>query len=218
MTRQIQRVGIVGGTFDPIHYGHLAAAAGAHHELSLDRVLFMPNRQPPHKQGQAVTDAADRLAMVRLAVRSDPRFEVSTFELEQDGPSYTVRTVSALREAHPDWDIYFIAGADSLYDIRTWYQYERLLQLCHFVAVARPGYPPEHWDQLRRELGPDLADQITRLDLPGVDLSASALRRRVREGAPITYLLPPEVEEYVKRHGLYREQEGEGSAEDAVRG
>lgn len=202
------RVGIMGGTFDPIHCGHLAAAAGARHDLGLDRVLFMPNRQPPHKQGQPVTPAADRLAMVRLAVGANPHFAVSTLELEQEGPSYTVRTVNALREAHPDWQLYFLAGADSLFAIQSWYQYEELLRLCRFVAVTRPGYPFAQWERLATELGPALAAQVTFLHLPGVDLSASALRARVGEGAPITYLVPPEVEAYIERHRLYQREKG----------
>lgn len=204
MAGPLRRIGIMGGTFDPIHYGHLAAAAGARHALGLERILFMPNRLPPHKRGQATTNAAHRLAMVRLALEGARDFEVSTFELDREGPSYTTLTLAGLKSLQPDWDLHFIAGADSLLEIKTWYEYPRLLQFCWFVAVTRPGAPLDRLDALKSELGPELAGRIRVLELPGVAVSSSLLRERIGQGAPITYLVPPGVEQYIQEHRLYR--------------
>jgi nicotinate-nucleotide adenylyltransferase len=203
---EASRVGILGGTFDPIHIGHLAAAAGVRHALGLERVLFLPNRQPPHKPGRTVSPAADRLEMVRLAVSQHPFFAASALEVERSGPSYTVDTLTTLAALHPDWELFFIAGADSLLEITTWHQYREVLRLAWFVAVSRPGYPLDRWEYVRQALGSELAGRVIFVDLPVIDLSAEMLRQRVGQGAPITYLVPPAVEAYIEERGLYRQQ------------
>ncbi|HWI65496.1 MAG TPA: nicotinate-nucleotide adenylyltransferase [Symbiobacteriaceae bacterium] len=197
-------VGIMGGTFDPIHFGHLAAAEGAMHVVGLDRVLFMPNRQPPHKAGRPVTPAEHRAAMVRLAIAGQPRFEFSSLELEREGPSYTLLTVQALRERYPDWRLAFLAGMDSLVDMTTWYQYETLLGLIDMVIFTRPGFSAEQRDAALERLGPELSARIRLIEVPGVAVSGTELRRLATEGYPLRYLVPDAVEAYIQEHGLYR--------------
>ena len=195
------RLGLMGGTFDPIHYGHLAAAEVARYEFGLVKVVFIPAGQPPHKTGQKISPAAHRLAMVRLAVASNPFFEVSTVEIDRPGPSYTVETVSAFRHLYSSAEIYFITGADAVAEISTWRRIEELLRLCWLVAVTRPGYLLE---DLREWLvKPELWRKILTLQVPGVAVSSTEIRERVRAGRPVKYLLPEAVEDYIARHGLY---------------
>lgn len=196
-------VGIMGGTFDPIHYGHLAAAEGAMHELGLDRVVFMPNRQPPHKAGRPVSAAQHRAAMVELAVAANPRFASSNLELEREGPSYTLYTVQALLREHPDWRLAFLAGMDSLVDLTTWFEHRTLLSLIDMVIFTRPGYSIEQRDAALAKLGPDLAPRIRLLELPGVAVSGTELRRRAARGYPLRYLVPDAVIDYIAKHRLY---------------
>lgn len=199
------RIGLLGGTFDPIHLGHLAAAQGALHLASLERVLFMPVGQPPHKEGRPITPAEHRAEMVRLAIADHPRFDLSTLELEREGPSYTLLTVQALLADHPDWEISFIAGMDSLEEIQTWHEYRKLLGLVQFLVVTRPGFGGERSDRVLRELGPDLARRVRILETPGLEISATDLRRRAMEGYPLRYLISDPVIAYIEAHGLYRE-------------
>lgn len=197
-------VGIMGGTFDPIHLGHLAAAEGAMHLVGLDQVLFMPNRQPPHKAGRPVSPAEHRAAMVRLAIAGQPRFAFSDLELKREGPSYTLLTVQELRAAHPDWRLAFLAGMDSLVDLTTWYQYETLVRAIDMVIFTRPGYSVEQRDAALARLGPELAARIKLVEVPGVAVSGTLLRRLAGEGYPLRYLVPDAVADYVQAHGLYR--------------
>ncbi|HWI51332.1 MAG TPA: nicotinate-nucleotide adenylyltransferase [Symbiobacteriaceae bacterium] len=197
-------VGIMGGTFDPIHMGHLAAAEGAMHLVGLDQVLFMPNRQPPHKAGRPVTPAEHRAAMVRLAIAGNPRFAFSSLELEREGPSYTLLTAQAMLAQYPDWRLAFLAGMDSLVDLTTWYQYRTLLGLIDMVIFTRPGFSTAQRDEALARLGPELAARIRLVEVPGVAVSGTELRRRASEGYPLRYLVPDAVGEYIQEHGLYR--------------
>ncbi|HYF91392.1 MAG TPA: nicotinate-nucleotide adenylyltransferase [Symbiobacteriaceae bacterium] len=197
-------VGILGGTFDPIHFGHLAAAEGALHLTGLDQVLFMPNRQPPHKAGRPVTPAEHRAAMVRLAIADNPRFAFSSLELERAGPSYTLLTVQAMLEQHPGWRLAFLAGMDSLVEITTWYQFQTLLGLIDMIIFTRPGYSAADRDAALGRLGPDLSARIRLLEIPGVAVAGTDLRRRAADGYPLRYLVPDAVETYIREHGLYR--------------
>lgn len=196
-------IGILGGTFDPIHYGHLAAAEGAMHLVGLDRVLFMPNRQPPHKAGRSVTPAEHRAAMVRAAIADNPCFGFTDLELARTGPSYTIDTVRAFQAQQPDWQIAFIIGMDSLVEIHTWYDYRALLGLTDFVVVSRPGYPEARRDATLAALGPELARRIRCVAIPGVDVAASELRDLAAQGYPLRYLVPDAVAQYVAEHRLY---------------
>ena len=201
----MRRLGILGGTFDPIHIGHLAIAEEARARLDLPEVRFMPAGQPPHKGGRSITPAAHRLAMIELAIADNPHFSVSTYELRQRGPSYTVDTLAHLREElGSDCTLYFIAGGDALADFLTWYRPERLLELATLVVVARPGTPPADMAALEAQL-PALRSRLVILEGPRFDLSASELRQRVRQGLPIRYQMPAAAEAYIRRRGLYRE-------------
>lgn len=197
------RVAILGGTFDPIHLGHLAAAQGVLHLAGVEQVIFMPNRQPPHKVGQAVTPALHRIAMVRLAIAGNPAFALSDLELRREGPSYTIETVRALQAERPDWQAAFIIGMDSLLEIRTWREYEALLQMTDWLVVARPGYDTARGRQLLAELGPRLSARVRLLEIPGVAVSSTVLRHLAAQGYPLRYLVPDEVAEYVEAHRLY---------------
>jgi nicotinate-nucleotide adenylyltransferase len=193
----------MGGTFDPVHFGHLAAAEGAMHLCALDRVIFMPNRQPPHKPGRPISPVEHRCAMVRLAIAGNPRFAYSDMELGREGPSYTVHTIRAVQAEHPDWRTAFIVGMDSLIDIQTWYDYRTLLTLTDLVVVSRPGYPAEQRDAVLAQLGPELAARIRILETPGVSVSSSRLRQLAAVGYPLRYLVPEAVSGYIAEHGLY---------------
>ncbi|MCL5108407.1 MAG: nicotinate-nucleotide adenylyltransferase [Chloroflexi bacterium] len=196
------RLGLLGGTFDPIHYGHLVAAEESLYRLRLDRVLLVPAGQPPHKLGRRVTPAAQRLAMVRLAAADNAALAVSTIELERHGPSYSVDTVAAVREqAGPGAEIFFIVGSDALPDLLTWYRPRRLLQLSTLAVVSRPGYPFD-LSHLSASL-PEAAQRIVHVPAPELAISSSDLRARVAAGRPIRYQLPEAVELYIRQQGLY---------------
>lgn len=197
------RIGILGGTFDPIHYGHLVAAEECLCRLRLQKVLLLPAGQPPHKLRRSISPAEQRLAMVRLAAADNPGLEVCTVELERRGPSFSVDTVAALRERlGPEAELYFIVGTDALPELLTWYQPRRLLQLCLLAAVSRPGYP---FDLTRILMAlPEAAERIVPVPAPELDISSSNLRARVAAGQPIRYQLPDSVERYVRDQGLYK--------------
>jgi len=198
----MSRIGVLGGTFDPIHFGHLAAAEEARVSLALDRVLLVPARVSPLKQDRVPTPAQRRLAMTRLAVASNPRFQVSTVDLDRAGPSYTVDTLAQLRaELGPTAELYFVMGLDSLTELATWHDPARLIQLCRIVAVSRPPYEYDP-AALERAL-PGMTDRVVFLPIPPLDIASSDLRRRIHEGRPIRYYVPPVVVDYIHAHGLY---------------
>ena len=196
----VGRIGVLGGTFDPIHYGHLAAAEEARAKLNLREVIFVVAGLPPHKLDEEIAPAEDRYAMVELAVASNPHFSVSRIDIDRPGPSYTVDTIALLRQEWTE-EIYFIMGIDSLMEIDTWHQPQRLIQLCRLVAVKRPGYEPD-LERLEETI-PGITARTEIIDMPEVDISSTDLQRRVREGLPIKYQVPPEVEEYIYQHRLY---------------
>jgi nicotinate-nucleotide adenylyltransferase len=204
------RIGVIGGTFDPIHLGHMLVAEEASARLELDRVLFVPAGAPPHKIGHRITDPEIRLEMVRLAISDHACFGVSRIDVDRRGPSYTVDTIRLLRdEWGMDAEIFFLIGADSLVDLPIWHQPERLLRLCQVVALRRPGYEVD-LDELDRLL-PGAALLVRMLDIPVLDISSTKIRQRVRQGQSIRGLVPPVVERYIGEHGLYRDDgEDEG--------
>ncbi len=196
-------MGILGGTFDPIHLGHLALAEGACHLARLDRVLFLPNRQPPHKDGRSVTPAVHRAAMVRLAIAGNPAFLYSGMELEREGPSYTIDTVRAFQAEQPGWRLAFLVGMDSLLQIETWREYETLLTLVDLLVVNRPGFPTEAGRALLARLKPAVSQRVRLLEVPGVAVASRDLRRMVSQGYPLRYLVPDAVAAYIAEQQLY---------------
>lgn len=192
----------MGGTFDPIHYGHLIAAEEARYRFQLARVVFVPCGQPPHKKPYAVTPAEHRYAMTLLATASNPHFIVSRIEIDRPGPSYSVDTVRLLRQQLPDAELFFITGADAVLEILTWKDSDELIGLCRFIAVTRPGYDLRQLERLPAHY----LQRIVPLVIPGMDISSTLLRQRVRRGEPIRYLAPDAVCDYIAKHGLYRSE------------
>ena len=199
--------GILGGTFDPVHLGHIALAHEALVELALERVLFVPNATPPHKPEQAVTAAHHRAAMVTLAIEPVPAFELSRIELERTGPSYAVDTVAELaarasEEGRPEpW---FVLSAEVLDGFQAWRQPERILELCRLAVAPRLGSEPIDHDWVARHY-PGREERFTFLPGPELDIASTTIRERVRQGLPVGALVPAAVERYILEHGLYRD-------------
>jgi nicotinate-nucleotide adenylyltransferase len=197
------RLGVFGGSFNPPHVAHLAVAEAAAEAAGLDRILWVPAATPPHKRlDPGLAPAADRLAMTRLAVEGNERFEVSDVEIARSGISYTVDTLAALAGEYPGARLHLLLGGDSLAAFATWRAPERILELARLVVYARPGVP--------REAPGPLAGHVTWVEAPALALSSSDLRARIAEGRSVRYLVPDAVREYIARHGLYR---GEASGE-----
>jgi nicotinate-nucleotide adenylyltransferase len=199
-----RRLGLLGGTFDPPHYGHLVAAQESAWQLQLERVLFLPARQNPLKQADPTSEVGDRCRMVELAIDGNPLFALSTADVDRPGPSYTVDLLRRLRdELSEGTKLYFLVGADVLQELPSWRHPEEVLQLVNAVVVlSRPGSPPPDAPEVESRFGV-AGGRIIVLHMPGVDISSSELRGRVRRGEPIRYLTPPKVEAYVAERGLY---------------
>jgi nicotinate-nucleotide adenylyltransferase len=216
-----QKLGILGGTFNPIHYGHLAAAEEVRDRLKLDQVLFIPSYLPPHKHEEDMPPAVQRLEMVRLAIAGNPRFTISDIEVKRGGKSYTVETVATLRTMHPVTEFYFITGLDSFLEIQTWNQWERLLPLCSFVVLSRQGY--RFADLMKIDFMKGAAKELAGLDsgdlmhavfqpdgfkiclemIPLYDISSTDIRNRIHESRTVKYHLPEAVETYIIKNKLY---------------
>lgn len=187
----MSRIGLMGGTFDPPHVGHLLIAEQAREQLGLDKVWFLPAAIPPHKSG--FSPANDRIEMTRRAIGNHPQFELQLIEFERAEPSYTVETMKRLRVQYPNDSFYFLIGADSLDALEQWYEYDTLITLVTFGAVARPG---------SRYRIPERADVRT-IDMPQLEISSTDIRERVKRNKSIKYLVPSDVETYIKEHNLY---------------
>jgi nicotinate-nucleotide adenylyltransferase len=198
------RVGVMGGTFDPIHHGHLVAAQEAASALHLDRVIFIPVWQPPHKVDKPAASPEDRLCMVRLATEANQRFEVSTIEIDHPGPSYTVDTLRRLQERDPEADLHFIVGMDSLVELPRWRDPADILRLASIVALYRPGWNTVDLADFARAL-PESEGRVSLVAMPELDISATDLRERARDGRPIRYLVPDAVAGYIEARRLYRD-------------
>lgn len=197
-------LGLIGGTFNPVHYGHLLAAEYSRNEMGLDTVIFVPAARPPHKDGREILDAGLRYEMVRMAIEDNPGFAISDHELERPGPSYTVDTIHYFEQLYPGKIIYFIMGADSLLLMKTWKDAGVLAARGNFIVVTRPGYHVK-WDEAPlSELPGDLRNRLVFLEIPGMDISSSEIRRRVQMGKSIKYMLPGSVEHFIMKNGLYR--------------
>ncbi len=193
------RIGVMGGTFDPIHHGHLAAANEAGHAFDLDEVIFVPTGQPWQKEDRPLAPAEDRYLMTVIATASNPLFSVSRIEVDRPGPTYTVDTLRELRaQRGPDAKFYFIIGADALSGLRTWHAPEEVLALAHFIGLTRRGH------QLAdNSLSPE---SFSLTEMPTLEISSSICRERIRAGLPIRYLVPDGVISYISKRGLYRGQ------------
>lgn len=196
-----RRLGIMGGTFDPIHYGHLATAEAARERYGLERILFIPTGCPPHKEPGSVSNFWDRYMMVMLAVLSNPYFEVSRLEYDRGGVSYTIDTLIQLQEMYgKDTDFYFICGIDTMLSIFTWKRPHDLFALCRFIVAMRPGYDSK---QLYDMLGDVYRERVCVMEIPMLDISSTEIRERVKKGLSIKYLLPEAVEAYIYKNNVY---------------
>lgn len=201
------RIGLYGGSFNPVHAGHLIVSRAVAETMHLDKVILIPAAIPPHRLLKDLAPAAHRLAMLRLAVAGETLFGVSDIEIRRAGPSYTVDTVQDYRNLNPSDDLFWLVGADSLIELPNWYQVDRLVESCQVVTAARPGYDDIDIGKLMTRFAPE---QVARLQAhilptPRIDISASDIRCRLAAGLSIRYLVPEPVAEYIAKHGLYRE-------------
>lgn len=216
-----QRIGILGGTFNPIHYGHLAAAEEVRETLKLNFVLFIPSYLPPHKHEEQIPSAKYRAEMVRLAIAGNAHFALSDIEVKREGRSYTIDTIGQVGQLYPGSELFFITGVDSFLEIETWKQWEQLLTLCAFVVLSRPGY--RFSDLMKIDFMKKAADELSSLDRGDIkqaniqtgafrlylelishfDISSRDIRKRIRERRSIKYLLPEAVEHYIIKNKLY---------------
>ncbi|MBI5761913.1 MAG: nicotinate (nicotinamide) nucleotide adenylyltransferase [Planctomycetes bacterium] len=201
------QLGLFGGSFDPIHHGHLIVARSAAEQLGLARVVLIPSARPPHKLGRMVTDPAHRLAMVEAAIAGDPLFAVDDLELHRSGPSYTFDTVGEYRRRMgADAELIWFIGADSLLQLPSWYRVAELVQAVRIVTLTRAGWSPPEPARLDAAVGPVAARQLLRdcLTTPTIEISATDIRKRVRDGLPIINLVPASVRAYIDAHEMYQ--------------
>lgn len=205
MEKQTQRIGIMGGTFDPIHYGHLVTAEEARVRFGLEKVIFVPSGNPPHKKGYPLTPAEHRYVMTLMAIVSNSFFEVSRLEIERPGYSYTVDTIAAFRKIYgEEKEFFFITGADAILEILTWREAARLVSICSFIAATRPGFNLKQLDQVLLCLPPSVNAQIYLLEVPLLAISSTDIRQRVYKGRSIRYLTPEPVIQYIYKNQLYQ--------------
>jgi nicotinate-nucleotide adenylyltransferase len=195
-----RRLGVMGGTFDPIHYGHLVTAEEALVQFSLDGVVFVPTGTPWMKQDRTVSPAEDRYLMTVIATANNPRFHVSRVEIDRHGPTYTVDTLRTLGAQNPDAELYFITGADAMLEIFDWKDPEDALSLAHFIAATRPGYDLARFESR----APTRHPNVSVMHIPALAISSTDVRERTRDGRPIRYLVPEGVKTYIDKAALYR--------------
>jgi nicotinate-nucleotide adenylyltransferase len=200
----MKKIGVMGGTFDPIHLGHLAVAEEAHKMLGLSEVRFMPAGHPYFKETVSISPAADRVKMVELAIVGRPYFNISLLEVRRPGPSYAVDSMEKMRKQLGTGDeLFFIMGWDSLMSLHLWFEAAKLIRICRIVGAPRPGYPRPDVTSLEKDL-PGISQRAVVMDRPLVDISATGIRERVRQGLPIESLVPEPVANYIKEKGLYQ--------------
>ncbi|HYB17664.1 MAG TPA: nicotinate-nucleotide adenylyltransferase [Streptosporangiaceae bacterium] len=198
--RPARRIGVMGGTFDPVHHGHLVAASEVGHNFALDEVIFVPTGQPYQKETRVVSPAEDRYLMTVIATASNPRFSVSRVDIDRPGPTYTIDTLRDLRAAGPNDELFFITGADALAEILTWHAVDELFTLAHFVGCTRPGH------RLSGAGLPD--DKVSLVEIPALAISSTECRARVAAGEPVWYLVPDGVVQYIAKRQLYHKDSG----------
>ena len=200
-SRRAPRLGVMGGTFDPIHHGHLVAASEVAHAFDLDEVVFVPTGQPWQKDGRKVAPAEDRYLMTVIATASNPRFSVSRVDIDRPGPTYTIDTLRELRSLRgEDAEFFFITGADALSKMMSWQDAADLFKLAHFVGVTRPGH--------RLSSAGLPSDQVSLIEIPALSISSTECRQRVAAGEPVWYLVPDGVVQYIAKRGLYCNGDG----------
>lgn len=203
MTQPRRRLGVMGGTFDPIHHGHLVAASEVQSVFDLDEVIFVPTGRPWQKEGTQISDPEHRYLMTVVATAANPRFTVSRVDIERPGQTYTIDTLRDLNQQYPNDDLFFITGADALTNILTWKNHEEIFELAHFVGVTRPGH------DLQSQGLP--ADKVTLIEVPAMAISSTDCRARVTSGEPVWYLVPDGVVQYINKYALYTGSDGDDS-------
>ena len=198
------KIAIMGGTFDPIHYGHIKTAEKVMEKLQLDRVLFIPSGSPAHKSAQEVTEAEIRYEMIKEAIGGYEKFEISDMEIRREGYTYTYDTLVQLHETYNPSEIIYIIGTDVVAELDTWYKYKEDFKLCKFAVVTRGGYEQDYHNQAIQKMA-GLGADIIPVEVPQIDISSSDIRKRVREGQAIEDMLPPKVIEIIKRENLYND-------------
>lgn len=203
-----RKIGIMGGTFDPIHIGHLILGEAAYRQFHLDEIKFMPAGNPPHKKNRegGATDE-ERVEMVRRAIATNPHFSLSDLEMNADGYSYTYRTLETLRKEHPDTDYYFIIGADSLFDFDTWREPQRIVRACSLVVATRNQIAPDVFDAELEKNRSRYGGTFLKLDTPNLDIASRTLRHMIAKGESVRYYIPDSVIEFIRERNIYREQE-----------
>ncbi len=216
-----ERIGLLGGTFNPVHLGHLRAAEEVMSRFALDRVLLIPSYLPPHKQAGQVASPEDRFAMVELAVRGRPKLVASSLEIEAQERSYSIITLNRVKTIYPEALVFFILGVDAFLEIETWKSYREVLEQCRFIVISRPGFdlsaarealPPEYKGAFLEvgaagDIGPGALEpfRIFLLSIPALDISSTEIRRRINDGQSIRGLVPESVEQYIIKNNLYQE-------------
>ncbi|MGN0203173.1 MAG: nicotinate-nucleotide adenylyltransferase [Coprococcus sp.] len=198
-----KRIGIMGGTFNPVHMVHLILAENAYRTWQLDEIMMLPNGDPPHKTDIKITPAADRLAMLKLAVKDIPYFRISEMEIKRQGYSYSSVTLEELKKSHPDTDYYFIMGADSVFQIETWHDPATVMADCIILAATRDHTPAEKLNAQIDYLKAKYKADIRLLDIPDLELSSSEIRKRISRHQPVRFMIPDAVLEYIEEHQLY---------------
>lgn len=198
----MERIGILGGTFDPPHVGHLILGEYAVDALKLAHLLFVPAADPPHKQNESVSPVDDRLAMLELALAGNDRFSISRVDIDRSGPHYSVDMVRIISQAYPDAELYFVMGGDSLRNLPQWHQPEVLIQLCKLAVMQRPG--DEVSASMHGQFLPELAQRVVMIDAPLIDISSTHITERLQEGSSVRYLMPDAVLDYIQDNQLYR--------------
>ncbi|MBI1904048.1 MAG: nicotinate-nucleotide adenylyltransferase [Planctomycetia bacterium] len=202
------RLGVFGGTFDPVHLGHLLLAESCRESCRLDRVWFVPAGQPPHKTNHALTPAEKRIEMLKLAIGGHEAFDICRLEIDRPGPSYSYETLAAIRQQQPGAELFFLMGSDSLADLPTWREPAKICELAELVVVRRAGAEGPDWSRIEGLASKDRIDRFRRgaVEMPLVDIKSRDIRRRVAEGRSIRFMTPRAVEVYVQAQGLYLEQ------------
>ncbi len=200
------RLGLFGGTFDPIHLGHLILAEQCREQCQLDKVWFLPSGDPPHKPTSSITPGKQRTEMIEFAIAGHEHFSVNSMELDREGTTFTVQTLEELKLAHDSRELFFLIGADSLTDFPTWRSPERILELATLVAVNRGNAHPQPIEPLIEALGPLAKTRIQQLQIPDIEISSSDIRTRIQQGKSIRYLVPRSVEVYIADQKVYPQQ------------
>lgn len=198
------RVGILGGTFNPIHNGHLLLAENAFDTFKLNKVLFMPTGDPPHKDNKIIVSKERRLRMIELAIEDNHHFDVSTIEMDRLGTTYTIDTLNYLKEQNPNYKYYFIIGADTLEQLLNWKNYSNVFNLCEFIVAQRDHYVKKNILNIKKDLENNNDAKIHWLPMPKIDLSSSEIRKRINQGNTIKYMVPKDIEHYIYLNNLYK--------------